>query len=89
MDGRKLYRINVSNVLTANGLALHEHIPATEAFVGGRRVAIDGASNTSADGWHPTRGEALLAAAEQVLKVAGSLARQAERLQKEARSCGC
>lgn len=87
MDGRKLYRINVSPVLTANGLSLHEHHPATEAMVGGRLVAIDGASNSSADGWHHTRREALLEAAKDVLKTAGLLTRQAERLQKEARSC--
>lgn len=88
----QVYRINVSPVLTGNGLSLWEQVGTVQTITDGQVVLalrddgqpVDWAGACSLDGWHATRADALLAAADKVQAFAAPILQQIRRLRAEA-----
>ena len=87
-----VYRIDVSPVLTGNGLALWERSGEVRSITDGQVVLahredgtpVNWQGSCSLDGWHATRADALLAAAEKVQALTAPILGQIRRLWSEA-----
>lgn len=87
-----VYKIDVSPVLTGNGLALWERSGEVRSITDGQVVLAHREDGTpvnwqgacSLDGWHATRADALLAAASRIQEFASPILKQIRRLRAEA-----
>lgn len=79
-----VYRVTVSPVITGWGLMHHEKVGTLHELAGGTRTVIDGNGGQPPEGWHTSRRDAYLEAAEYVQAIVAKLHGQVDRFMVEA-----
>jgi len=80
----KVWRINVSPVLTGWGLQVHEFHGTVQPITGGSVVVHAGGCSADVEKWHPTRRAALLDAADRIEDLIAPARVQVAKLREEA-----
>ena len=80
----KVYQVYVAPTMTAYGVWVQEKQGELHDLSGGRQTVLDTHGGQPPDGWHKSRRDAYLEAAEKVERFALQIANQAAYLREEA-----